>query len=95
MRRNAYLDALRQVPWFQALTDHDLIAVGRLVDTVDVPAGTVLVADRRELVATMAPTRLLAIGRREAQALFELSPALRASRDARAARTVEGWPCRP
>jgi hypothetical protein len=79
MRRNAYLDALRQLPCFQALTDHDLIAIGRLVDTVDVPAGTVLVADRRELVATLAPTRLLVIGRCAAEGVFELSPALRAS----------------
>lgn len=78
MRRNAYLDALRQVPCFRALTDHDLIAIGRLVDTVDVPAGTVLVADR-ELVATVAPTRLLVIGRCAAEAVFEFSPALRAS----------------
>jgi len=79
MHRNAYLDALRQVPAFQALTHHDLIAIGRLVDTVDVPAGTVLVGNRRELVATLAPTRLLVISRCAAEAVFELSPPLRAS----------------
>jgi hypothetical protein len=97
MRHNAYLEALRKVPAFRTLADRDLIAIGRLVDTVDVPAGTVLVADRGELVATLAPTRLLVIGRREAEAVFELSPALRTSAsdvghraEAPATRTANG-----
>ena len=79
MRHSPYLDGLRQVPAFDALSDHDLVAIGRLVDTVEVPSGTVLAANPRELVATLAPTSLLVIRRSAAEAVLQLAPALLAS----------------
>ena len=58
---------------------HDLAAgretLARLVDVVELPAGTVEL-DGRELVVTLDPVRALVVGRRAVPALLELAPDL-------------------
>ena len=75
MRRNGYLDRLRSVPAFKRCTRRQLEEVARLVDVVELPAGTVEL-DGRELVVTLDPVRALVVGRRAVPALLELAPDL-------------------
>jgi hypothetical protein len=49
--------------------------VARLVDVVELPAGTVEL-DRRELVVTLDSVRALVVGRRALPALLEMAPDL-------------------
>ncbi|MEO7803529.1 MAG: cyclic nucleotide-binding domain-containing protein [Actinomycetota bacterium] len=42
MKKDAYLERLAEVPMFQALSKKELIAISRLVETLDVEEGRVL-----------------------------------------------------
>lgn len=75
MARNTYLDRLRSVPAFRRCTRRQLEQVARLVDVVELPAGTVEL-DARELVVTLDPVRVLVVGRWAVPALLELAPDL-------------------
>jgi hypothetical protein len=69
------LDRLRSVPAFRHCTHRQLEQVARLVDVVELPAGTVEL-DGRELLVTLDPVRALVVGRRAVPALLELAPDL-------------------
>ncbi|HKA92844.1 MAG TPA: hypothetical protein VKE97_03510 [Acidimicrobiia bacterium] len=75
MTRNAYLDSLHAVPAFRHCTRRQLHDVARLVDVVELPAGTVEL-DGRELVVTLDPVRALVVGRRAIPSLLEMAPDL-------------------
>ena len=75
MRRNGYLERLRTIPAFRHCSKGQLEQVARLVDVVELPAGTVEL-DGRELVVTLDPVRALVVGRRAVPALLELAPDL-------------------
>jgi hypothetical protein len=75
MARNGYLDRLRSIPAFRQCTPRQLEQIARLVDVVELPAGTVEL-DGRELVITLDPVRALVVGRRAMPALLELAPDL-------------------
>jgi hypothetical protein len=75
MRRNGYVDRLRSIPAFRHCTRRQLEQVARLVDVVELPAGTVEL-DGRELVVTLDPVRALVVRRRAVPALLELAPDL-------------------
>jgi hypothetical protein len=85
MARNGYLQRLRAVPALRHCTRSQLEQVARLVDVVDLPAGTVEL-DGRELVVTLDPVRALVVGRRAVPALLELAPDL-----ATGAQEEEAW----
>jgi hypothetical protein len=75
MARNGYLDRLRHIPAFRHCTHRQLEQVARLIDVVELPAGTVEL-DRRELVVTLDPVRALVVGRQALPALLEIAPDL-------------------
>jgi hypothetical protein len=75
MAHNGYLDRLRNIPAFRQCTRRQLEEVARLVDVVELPAGTVEL-DRRELVVTLDSVRALVVGRRALPVLFEIAPQL-------------------
>jgi hypothetical protein len=75
MARNGYLERLRHIPAFRHCTRRQLEEVARLVDVVELPAGTVEL-DRRELVVTLDPVRALVVGRRALPVLLEIAPEL-------------------
>jgi hypothetical protein len=75
MKRNRYLDRLRAVPAFRRCTRPQLEEIARLVDVVELPAGTVEL-EQRELVMTLDPVRALVVGRRALPVLLELAPDL-------------------
>jgi hypothetical protein len=75
MARNEYLDRLRHIPAFRHCSRRQLEEVARLVDIVELPAGSVEL-DGRELVVTLDPVRALVVGRRAVPALLELAPDL-------------------
>jgi hypothetical protein len=75
MTRNGYLDRLRAIPAFRRCTRRQLEQVARLVDVVEVPAGTVEL-DGRELVVTIDPVRALVVGRQALPVLLEIAPDL-------------------
>ena len=85
MARNGYLDRLWHIPAFRHCSRRQLEEVARLVDIVELPAGTVEL-DGRELVVTLDPVRALVIGRRAVPALLELAPDLVAERREEVAR---------
>lgn len=75
MARNGYHERLRHIPAFRHCTHRQLEQVARLVDVVELPAGTVEL-DRRELVLTLDPVRALVVGRRALPVLLEIAPQL-------------------
>jgi hypothetical protein len=75
MARNGYLQSLRAVPAFRHCSRSQLKQVARLVDVVELPAGTVEL-DGRELVVTLDPVRALVVNRRALPAVVDLAPAL-------------------
>ena len=75
MAHNGYLDRLRSVPAFRHCTQRQLELVARLVDVVELPAGTVEL-DRRELVVTLDRVRALVVGRQALPVLLEIAPDL-------------------
>lgn len=75
MRRNGYVERLRTIPAFRQCSRSQLEQVARLVDVVELSAGTVDL-DGRELVVTLDPVRALVVGRRAVPALLELAPDL-------------------
>src|SRR6476469_8409542 len=75
MRRNGYLERLRMIPAFRHCSRRQLEEAARLVDVVELPAGTVEL-DGRELVVTLDPVRALVVGRRAIPVLLELAPDL-------------------
>ena len=79
MRQNGYVERLRTIPAFRNCSRTQLEQVARLVDVVELPAGTVEL-DGRELVVTLDPVRALVVGRRAVPALLELAPDLAAGR---------------
>jgi len=77
MAYTGYLDRLRSVSAFRHCTRAQLEQVARLVDVVELPAGTVEL-DRRELVVTLDPVRALVVGRQVLPVLLEIAPDLAA-----------------
>jgi hypothetical protein len=75
MARNGYLERLQTFPGFRHCTRRQLEQVARLVDVVELPAGTVEL-DRRELVVTLDPVRALVVRRQALPALLEIAPDL-------------------
>ncbi|HEY3096052.1 MAG TPA: hypothetical protein VGK05_04385 [Acidimicrobiia bacterium] len=75
MARNGYLERLRHIPAFRRCTRRQLELVARLVDVVELPAGTVEL-DRRELVVTLDTVRALVVGRQALPVLLEIAPDL-------------------
>jgi hypothetical protein len=75
MARNGYLERLRAAPAFRHCTRRQLEQIARLVDVVELPAGTVEL-DGRELVVTLDPVRALVVGRRALPTLLEVAPDL-------------------
>jgi hypothetical protein len=75
MTRSGYLQRLRHIPAFRHCTRRQLEEVARLVDIVELPAGTVEL-DGRELVVTLDPVRALVVGRRALPVLLEIAPEL-------------------
>jgi len=75
MTRNGYLDRLHTVQAFRHCTRRQLHEVARLVDVVELPAGTVEL-DRRQLVVTLDPVRALVVDRRAVPAVLDLAPTL-------------------
>jgi hypothetical protein len=75
MKRNGYLERLRTIPAFRHCTRTQLEQVARLVDVVELPAGTVEL-DGRELVVTIDPVRAIVVGRRAIPVLLEIAPGL-------------------
>jgi hypothetical protein len=75
MAHNGYLQRLHAIPAFRNCTRRQLEQVARLVDVVELPAGTVEL-DGRELVVMLDPVRALVVGRRAIPALLELAPDL-------------------
>ncbi len=75
MAHNGYLDRLRHIPAFRHCTHRQLEQIARLVDVVELPAGTVEL-DRRELVVTLDPVRALVVRRQALPFLLEIAPDL-------------------
>ncbi len=75
MAHNGYLERLRSVPAFRHCTHRQLEQIARLVDVVELPAGTVELS-RRELVITLDPVRALVVGRRALSTVLDLAPTL-------------------
>jgi hypothetical protein len=75
MRRNGYLERLRTIPAFRHCSRSQIEQVARLVDVVELPAGTVEL-DGRELVVTLDPVRALVVGRRAVPVILEIAPDL-------------------
>jgi hypothetical protein len=75
MTHSGYLERLRSVPAFRHCTRRQLEDVARLVDVVELPAGTVEL-DGRELVVTIDPVRAIVVGRRAIPVLLEIAPGL-------------------
>jgi hypothetical protein len=80
MTRNGYLERLRAVPAFRHCNHRQLEQVARLIDVVELPAGTVEL-DRRELVVTLDPVRALVVGRQALPVLLEIAPDLASEPD--------------
>jgi hypothetical protein len=76
MMLTTYLDRLRTVPALRACNRRQLQEVARLIDDVDIPAGTQLRGPGGELVVALAPTRALVIDRRALPAVLEEAPGL-------------------
>lgn len=76
MKRNRYLKRLREVPAFRHCTRRQLAHVARLVDDVEVPAGTQLTGHAGELILTLTPARVLVIDRRALPAVLDDAPGL-------------------
>lgn len=70
--RSPYLDRIRQIPMFRHCSRRELIEIARLVDRVEVPAGTALASNTREVLLTTAPTEVLVIDRRALNAVLAL-----------------------
>ncbi len=77
MARNGYLERLRHIPAFRHCTHRQLEEVARLIDVVELPAGTVEL-DHRELVVTLDSVRAIVLGRRALPVLLEIAPELAA-----------------
>jgi len=75
MKRSGYLHRLQDIPAFRRCTRRQLEQVARLVDVVELPAGTVEL-DRRQLVVTLDPVRALVVDRRAVPAVLDLAPTL-------------------
>jgi hypothetical protein len=75
MARNGYLKRLGATPAFRHCTRRQLEEVARLVDVVELPAGTVEL-DRRELVVTLDSVRALVVRRQALPVLLEIAPDL-------------------
>jgi hypothetical protein len=75
MARNGYLHRLHDIPAFRDCTRRQLQEVARLVDVVELPAGTVEL-DGRQLVVTLDPVRALVVNRRAVPAVLDLAPSL-------------------
>jgi hypothetical protein len=75
MAHNGYLHRLHDIPAFRGCTRRQLQEVARLVDVVELPAGTVEL-DRRQLVVTLDPVRALVVDRRAVPAVLDLAPTL-------------------
>jgi hypothetical protein len=70
--RSAYLDRIREIPMFRECSKRELTEIARLVDRVELPAGTALASNNREILLTTAPTEVLVIDRRVLAAVLEL-----------------------
>ena len=76
MKHNGYLDRLRSVAALRRCSRRQLEQVARLVDDVELPAGTQLRGPGGELVVTLAATRALVVDRRALPAVLDDAPGL-------------------
>jgi hypothetical protein len=70
--RSPYLDRIREIPMFRRCSTRELTEIARLVDRVEIPAGTALASNSREVLLTTEPTEVLVIDRRALEALLEI-----------------------
>lgn len=70
--RSQYLDRIREIPMFGHCSTRELTEIARLIDRIELPAGTALASNTRELLLTTAPTEVLVIDRRALAAVLEL-----------------------
>jgi len=73
---NEYLDGLRCVPQFRHLPARELEEVGRLAETLDLPAGATIRATGTQDVAVTYSSVVLIIDRRALPRVLELAPDL-------------------
>jgi hypothetical protein len=76
MARNGYLQRLRELPAFRHCTHRQLERVARLIDDVELPAGTQVRGNAGELIVTLTPARALVIDRRALPAVLDDAPGL-------------------
>jgi hypothetical protein len=76
MATSPHLRQLRAVPAFGDCSAATLACIAALVDTIEVPAGTLLDAHPRELRFTMEPTKVLVVDRRALSTVLQLAPPL-------------------
>ena len=76
MARNSYVALLQTVPAFRDCPTVVLSRIASLVDTVELPPGTMVSASHREVLVTLAPTQVIVIERRALDAVIELAPDL-------------------
>jgi hypothetical protein len=72
-RSRRYIDTLRALPAFRSCSPRDLTEISRLIDTVDLPAGTVIGRNSHEVVLMLEPTRVLVVERRAWSTVMELA----------------------
>ena len=72
----SYASLLRTVPAFRACPRSALAQIASLVDTLELPPGTMLGASSREMMVTLAPIHVVVIERRALQTVIDLAPDL-------------------
>lgn len=76
MANTSYVALLRTVPAFRSCPRTVLEQIASLVDTVELPLGTIVSANHRELLVTLGPTQVVVIERRALDAVIERAPDL-------------------
>jgi hypothetical protein len=73
-RAGRYLEALRALPQFRHCSTRRLLAIAKLADTIELPAGTRVHTSDREVVLTTEAVRAVVVDRRALPELRELAP---------------------
>jgi hypothetical protein len=71
-----YLDSLRALPALRDSSPHRLAEIAKLVDIIDLPAGSQVHTNDRELVVTAGSVRALVVARRAMARVHDLAPEL-------------------
>jgi hypothetical protein len=86
VKHRQYLDGLRALPAFRHLSRRRLAGIARLVDVVELPAGTRVLTRDREVVLTLEPVRAVVVDRRALVTLPELAAPAAGDTSVRSAR---------